>query len=133
MVVVEQERMANGECATFDAWVGAFGVELLFSFFLKKCEYPMVLSDLEIPPDPNKIKASRGADGERSCTVHGCTHCTVVKHVCTRPYCVLAAERDVGSLDRDNVNEVIECSSAGARARDGRGWRQMMKGTPFRG
>jgi hypothetical protein len=43
---------AHGECATFDVWVEAFGTELLFVFvFLKKCEYPMVLSDLEIPPD----------------------------------------------------------------------------------
>ena len=41
---------AHGECATFDVWVQAFEAELLFSF-LKKCEYPMVLSDLEIPPD----------------------------------------------------------------------------------
>jgi hypothetical protein len=42
---------APGECATFDVWVEAFEAELLLFFFLKKCEYPMVLSDLEIPPD----------------------------------------------------------------------------------
>jgi hypothetical protein len=47
---VEQERMANAQL--FDVWVEAFGTELLFFVvFLKKCEYPMVLSDLEIPPD----------------------------------------------------------------------------------
>jgi hypothetical protein len=40
---------AHGECATFDVWVEAFGVELFFP--LKTCEYPMALSDLEIPPD----------------------------------------------------------------------------------
>jgi hypothetical protein len=48
--------MANAQLLMYSStivWVEAFGTELLFFlfFFLKKCEYPMVLSDLEIPPD----------------------------------------------------------------------------------
>ena len=44
---VEQERMANAQLLMY----GSKHLKRNFFFFLKKCEYPMVLSDLEIPPD----------------------------------------------------------------------------------
>ena len=52
--LVEQECMANAQLLMY----GSKHLEQNFFFFvfLKKCEYPMVLSDLEIPPDP-KIHA----------------------------------------------------------------------------
>jgi hypothetical protein len=48
--LVEQERMANAQLLMY----GSKHLEHNF-FFLKKCEYPMVLSDLEIPPDLNIV------------------------------------------------------------------------------
>ena len=46
--LVEQERMANAQLLMY----GSKHLEQNFFFFvfLKKCEYPEVLSDLEIPP-----------------------------------------------------------------------------------
>jgi hypothetical protein len=39
--------MANAKLLMY----GSKHLQQNFFFFLKKCEYPMVLSDLEIPPD----------------------------------------------------------------------------------
>jgi hypothetical protein len=49
--VVEQERMANAQLLMYCYWSKHLEQNFFFSFFLKKCEFPMVLSDLEIPPD----------------------------------------------------------------------------------
>jgi hypothetical protein len=49
LYLVEHERMANAQLLMYGS--KHLNQNFFFFVFLKKCEYPMVLSDLEDPPD----------------------------------------------------------------------------------